>query len=362
MQTTREQLTVDRFLPPICAERPAGQSLRYSPRYEAIAEARREEPDLPQGKWTRPRKVADWELIEKLASDALATESKDLQIAVWLSEAWIRRYGIGGLSAAIALPAQLLQQFGYALHPQTEDNDDQERVNILENFSEDVASAIRRAPLTSEPVYAWLHWRESQRAHLDSEIKGETAGSPRPWPTREQFDQAVAATPRTHWETLLSQLELSHAAYEELVNVVAKKFIDQRPNLYDMREAIKEVIQLARLLIKNTSGPEPDPPVVVSSPESTTTEVGRSFDLIQTGNYHQTFAQPRDRPQALQYLEVGAAYFHHEEPQNPVNCLLDRVLRWLHLPFAQLLPEIVKDKAALADAQDRLGLKGTTEE
>ncbi len=87
MQTTARDLTIDRFLLPISATRPAGESLRYTARYDAISEVRREELDLPQGKWTHPRKVADWELVETLVTDVLVTETKDLQIAAWLGEA-----------------------------------------------------------------------------------------------------------------------------------------------------------------------------------------------------------------------------------------------------------------------------------
>ncbi len=211
-------------------------------------------------------------------------------------------------------------------------------------------------------MYSWLHWRELQRAHPGAQINGEIAESSSRWPTAEQFEQAAAATPRIHFETLLSQLEYSRAAYEELAKVVSEKFVSHMPSLRELREAIDEVIQLVGMIIKNKHDQEPDPPVILPSTEAETTQVVQPFDHTQTGHNTQTFAQPHDRPQALQYLRAVTAYFHQAEPQNPANCLLDRAWRWLHLPFAQLLPEIVRDEAALADSQDRLGLKGTTEE
>ena len=47
-----------------------------------MREARREEIDAPTGGWDRPRKTADWVLVAKETSAALATKSKDLQLAV----------------------------------------------------------------------------------------------------------------------------------------------------------------------------------------------------------------------------------------------------------------------------------------
>ncbi len=81
------------LLNPISADKPAGENLRYAPVYDKIKEARREDDDAPQGDWKRERKVADWPLAIKLISEALATKTKDLQLAAWLAEAMLNREG-----------------------------------------------------------------------------------------------------------------------------------------------------------------------------------------------------------------------------------------------------------------------------
>src|SRR6266566_3867190 len=85
------------LLQPIPGSNPAGANLRYDPIYDKIKEARREEEDVDQGDWKRTRKVADWPQVIKLAGDALATKSKDLQIAAWLTEAMLKQEALGGL-------------------------------------------------------------------------------------------------------------------------------------------------------------------------------------------------------------------------------------------------------------------------
>lgn len=84
-------------LQPVAGANPAGASLRYDPVYDKIKEARRQDDDAPQGDWARARKVADWPQVIKLAGDALATKSKDLQLAAWLTEALLRQEGLAGL-------------------------------------------------------------------------------------------------------------------------------------------------------------------------------------------------------------------------------------------------------------------------
>ena len=99
------------LLNPISPDRPAGENLWYAPVYDKIKEARREEEDKPQGDFKTERKTADWPLTAKLIGEALATKTKDLQLAVWLAEAMLRREGIAGLRDTLDLLRGLLENF-----------------------------------------------------------------------------------------------------------------------------------------------------------------------------------------------------------------------------------------------------------
>src|SRR6202035_4718726 len=91
------------LLKPIPGSNPGGESLRYNPVYDKIKEARREDDDAPQGDWKRERKLADFNVVFKLASEAIAEKSKDLQLAAWLTEALIRKDGFNGLRRGLEL-------------------------------------------------------------------------------------------------------------------------------------------------------------------------------------------------------------------------------------------------------------------
>jgi type VI secretion system protein ImpA len=78
---------------------PAGRDLRYEGLYDRVREARREDDaSLPQGIWKAPLKRADWAEVSTLCEQALTHESKDLQLAAWLLEAWLAVHGFRGLS------------------------------------------------------------------------------------------------------------------------------------------------------------------------------------------------------------------------------------------------------------------------
>ncbi len=74
------------ILNPIAGDNPGGKDIRYAPVYDKIKEARREDDDLNQGAWQHERKVADHAAVIKLGTEAIATQSKDLQLAAWLTD------------------------------------------------------------------------------------------------------------------------------------------------------------------------------------------------------------------------------------------------------------------------------------
>src|SRR5262245_14894670 len=111
-------LDVEALLVPIAGEQPSGESLRYAGVYDAIQEARRSDDELAQGEWVREAKVADWHTVIQLSTEALASKSKDLQIAVWLLEALVKRHGFAGLRDGLCLLWALQERFWDGLYPE----------------------------------------------------------------------------------------------------------------------------------------------------------------------------------------------------------------------------------------------------
>ena len=149
----------DDLLNPIPGANPSGANLRYAPVYDKIKEARREDDDAPQGEWAHERKVADWKQVVKLAGESLATKSKDLQLAAWLTEAMLRTEGFAGLLAGLKLLQALLENFWDTLYPEIEDGEAEMRAAPLDWVGSPSGGgqtravtfdqAVRMAPITS---------------------------------------------------------------------------------------------------------------------------------------------------------------------------------------------------------------------
>ena len=132
------------LLLPVVLEPPCGASLRYDPIYTDIRLAREEDdPNLPMRQWERPLKKADWLFIETQCFEALAKKSKDLQLVAWLTEAWMRLYGLQGLASGLKLMHDLPVAFWEDIHPLIIDGDAEARKAPFEWMSESLAVSLK---------------------------------------------------------------------------------------------------------------------------------------------------------------------------------------------------------------------------
>src|SRR5215813_559218 len=112
------------LLKPIEGNDPCGLNLRYEPVYDNIRLARKQ--DSGGAVADGAPKVADHKAAVNLITEALATRTKDLQLAVWLTDSLIHREGFAGLLRGLDLTRGMLVTFWENLHPQPESPGDYE--------------------------------------------------------------------------------------------------------------------------------------------------------------------------------------------------------------------------------------------
>src|SRR5574340_1384537 len=141
MSSEAPLLDFDRLLAPVSADQPSGESLQYSGLYDEIREARRADDQLEQGDWKRELKVADWDEVVTLASDALLTKTKDLQIAAWLAEGLTMIQGFAGARDGLKAMKILHADFWDTCFPEIDEGDLEARANVLAFFDRQLALA-----------------------------------------------------------------------------------------------------------------------------------------------------------------------------------------------------------------------------
>ncbi|MBX3487419.1 MAG: type VI secretion system protein TssA [Candidatus Paracaedibacteraceae bacterium] len=160
-------MDVDALIQPIAGDNPCGISLRYEPIYDQIRDARREDDDtISYGIWQHDLKRADWFKVESLCCDSLASKTKDLQIAGWLTEAWIQLDGIDGLCRGLDLIAKLTDRFWSGIHPTIRSGDLEYRSQFFDWMNKSFADRLVKLLFIPNELgegVSYANWLAAQR-------------------------------------------------------------------------------------------------------------------------------------------------------------------------------------------------------
>ena len=335
----------DDLLNPIPGENPSGASLRYAPVFDKIKEARRADDDAPQGEWKLERKTADYALVIKLAGEALATKSKDLQVAAWLTEAILRKEGFQGLKAGLDLIKGLIDNFWDTLYPEMEDGDAEMRAAPLEWLGTRMEPALRGVPLTRTGAN-WFQFKESRAvgyeaaADTDVKVEARNAAIAEGKMSAEAWDSAVAATPKEFYSGMEETLDGILDVLEILKIIGEEKFGDVAPSFGPMRTTLEEIRHTVHGLLQKKREVEPDEgaeapasreSAEAPAPEPSWQEPAPAKPKPRGGPIA---AEPADQDDAFQRVTAVAAYLRRADPSNPLPYLLLRALRWGELRAA----------------------------
>jgi type VI secretion system protein ImpA len=336
------------ILTPIAGENPSGIDLRYDNKlliYDKIKEARRQDDDLAQGDWQRERKSADFRVASKLAQDALAVVSKDLQLAAWLSEAQLQLEHFAGLKQGLSLSLDLMKTFWDTLYPVIEDGDRELRARPLAWIGSMLDLPLRSTPLVTAG-YSWLAYKDSRlvgyedQAKTDKDRKARVQMLENGKIAPEVFDKAFADTPKAFYLQRERDLDGCLEVLSALEEFCDAAFEDDAPAFGKLKTGLTEVRHTVHTLLEKKREKEPDPvepepvaessTVVVSEEEAGAASSGTSLPVL-------TSAEPADVRQAIASVAAAASFLRKKDRFSPAPYLLLRGLRWGELRSAPRL-------------------------
>ena len=352
------------ILAPIAGENPSGIDLRYDTKllvYDKIKEARRKDDELAQGDWQTERKTANYALVIKLAQDTLATVSKDLQLAAWLTEALLVTEHYRGLCQGITLCHSLLTQFWDTVYPVIEDGDRELRAKPLDWIGLMLDFPLRSVPLANGG-YSWFVYKDSRVVGYEDQLKTDkerqtrseliAAGKLPP----EIFDKAFAETPKAFYLTAEKDLDACLQALESLETDCDERFEDDAPAFTKLKNALTEIRQTVHTLLNKKREKEPDPVEVIPVAAAAPTKAGG--DNVSPGLTGAlasvSLAEPADRLQAVAVIATAAAFLRKQEPLSPAPYLILRGLRWGELRTASRLGDSTLLEAPPTELRQRV--------
>jgi type VI secretion system protein ImpA len=355
----------DDLLIPIEGPNPSGVNLRYNPVYDKIKEARREEDQPPPGMTERDRKVADNAQVIKLTTDALTTKTKDLQLAAWLTEAWLKQKGFGGLRDGLAVCHGLIEKFWETVYPEIEDGDVQARGAPLGFVGTKLEIPLKLIPVVEKAKYGFLDHQQSREVGYEDQAKTDEAKKKRALAIKEGklapevFDAAFEDTPKKFYAQAEKDLDACLQLVLQLQEACDPKVVDEGPSFGPLRSALESTRHLIHGFLQKKREKEPDPvePVAVqagaegaATGEASATGQLRVGVLISVENS----SEPPDRVEAIAKIAEAAAFLRRREPKSPASYLMLRGLRWGELRAAVELADPTQFEAPPTDLRKHL--------
>jgi type VI secretion system protein ImpA len=336
------------LLEPISDSQPAGADLSFSPDLDAIAQARKfDDPSLDQGEWVTELKEADWPFVVDRCAHLLKTASKDLRLAVWLTEAGARVHHLRGLGEGYLLLAGLCDQYwDKGLYPEADGGDNDQRIGNLSWILSRTPSLVRDIGLTENGDYSTVDFEEARkRAGSGNEELQNRVPKLADLETAKRNNSAQFAT------TFRADAQFCIEALEQLERVADARLGNDSPGFSSARDAVKAMLY-AMPAPANASSAASE----LASPEQEEEVVQDATGAVAAAV---TPAKPGvigNRTQAVAQLRAVAEFFRRTEPHSPASYFAEKAAQAAQQDLHTWLRTVVKDQASLAHIEELLGV------
>jgi type VI secretion system protein ImpA len=337
-------LDIETLLAPLPGEDPAGADMRLDTSgggaYYRLKDARsaaRIAERQADAESERGALAPEWRFIFEHAQSVLASQSKDLEIACWLTEAALRIHGFAGLRDATALLAGLVDRYWPGLH--SVDGDDlAAKVAPLANLNGvgadgSLIQPMRLAPLTApnggEPAGLWHYTVLRRRGAATAEAKALAAAS-------KATDSLAFIAIYRDISAALASYDLMTAQLDTLCGEDAPPSSTIRNTLVEAQDALRDFAGIDPALLNDPDG---SPPFVAATPIAEPTQQAAAF--VETPPAQAVLS---NRDDALRELSRIATYFREHEPNSPTGYTLQTLIRRARLPLPDLLQELIPDE------------------
>lgn len=250
-------MELEALLAPIEAPSPCGDDLSFSAEFDQIAEMRRhDDATLDQGEWVTALKVADWPGVAASCSRLLSSRTKDLRLAMWLTESWALTHGYAGLNKGVQLCTQLCAQFWPSLHPQADGGDLEERIGNIGWLLQRIVSLADALPVTAGRQGGAFSLRDlagARQLQAAVERNPDEAGAlSANRLTLDQFNRALKETPA---QSLLGTLSTVRECAQHLLawqHLIDSHLGADGPGFVQAKEALAQAVHGIERLARDT--------------------------------------------------------------------------------------------------------------
>ena len=359
------------LLAPISEEIPAGTDLRqdtsadsiYHRLRDARAEARAAERPSDAGS-TEGGSPPQWRLVRDLATEVLSHQSKDLEIAAWLTEALLRSDGLVGLGAGFRVMAGLTDGFWEGFFPQPDEDGINGRLSSLAGLNGVGGEGTLIQPLRrlrvfprpdGSPFELW-HYEQSKNLAKISDAKQREQRVKAGAVPFESFENEARAVDKALFAQLRRRAVETAEAWQVLGKTLEERAGADAPPTSQVREVLEQIQELA-----GRFAPPPEPEAleqdIASLPDEAATPDGEDRPGTAAGGAVMPQGGIASREDALRVLAQIAEFFQRTEPHSPLAYTLKDAVRRGRMTWLELLEEMVPDAGSRSAILSSLGIR-----
>lgn len=352
-------LNFEKLLFPIQGDAPTGKDLSFSREIDAIVEARRfDDSSLDQGEWVADVKTSDWPFVLTQCTSLIEKESKDLRLAVWLTEANAKLNQFAGLAQGFALITGLLDLYWDDLFPSTVDGDLEQRIGNLhwvlarsQQLALELPLTEGRATAFSLTDFEFARGKElnHDKANGDNDVSRHESKN-----RLNELETAKRKSSKSFYEKLMKDTKQCVTNLALLEASVDRRLGLNGPSFSSARDALENVVLTVTRFahdvgVKTMSSTPSLSDVLDAGSPLVSDEAITSAPSGQNGAI-------KTRVEAIDRLRDVAEFFRQTEPHSPVAYLAEKAATWGEMSLHSWLSAVIKDPASLAQIEETLGI------
>ncbi len=356
---------LQQLLLPVSAAEPAGRWMRYEPSFSELSRLREEDdPNLPMGDWERPLQKANWAKVAEVSIRLLEKDSKDFQVAAWLTDAWIRTHSWRGLCAGLQLLNGIAERFWRAAWPALDDDDADRRLapfvwmnnNLPRTIS--LSTVLLPASLQREQSLRLVEW---DTAPLMDETKADSKDLSPSRASRRALREQVRASDSAFLQSIIRQADDASAEPKRLMHFLDAQLRDESPSLSKLATAIDNARQAAQTLLPPMEADGAPLPIPTDA-ASLASVTGGTANPSSTNKSTERLAvldPSAQRAEAYAALADIAALLKKIEPNSPTPYMIERALTLGAMPFPEMITAINASAGSIDRFFELLGISQT---
>lgn len=282
-----------------------------------------------------------WRNVWDDGQDYLEQTAKDLEIVAYMIEASVRLAGFPGLTQALDLTRELMNNFWGDLLPAPDEDGIETTILPISRLNGDVINyPMMRVPMTEDTsvgeFVVWQYTQAKQLEGLDAEEREQRVGHGAV--TMELFGRAVAETTDDFYLKLTTDIEAAKQSLTALNSAFIEKAGEEfAPNLSRFSSGMAEAESTVRSIAGDRS---------IFTESDTEEDAGDESTDEATGKSPKSGSKEgiSNRNDAIEMLEKIAIWFEKHEPQSILPSEIRKAKRRARMTPEQLYMDLISDE------------------